>query len=386
MNLGAGRVVMQDLPRIDQAIADGTLAADPRARAPSSRKLQGDRRHRPPDGPDVARRRAFAPGPYRRACRDPVATPACRSSVHAFLDGRDTPPQERRRLSRQVPRRHRGPHGGIRSPPSAAATTPWTATSAGTASRSPTRPSSRREGERAADALAAVERSLCARRDRRVRPADRRSATMPACATATACCSPISAPTARARSCRRCSTRPSTASRARASSSFAAALGMIEYSTELNRLHDDALPAEDARATCSARSSPRRGLKQLRIAETEKYAHVTFFFNGGDETRVPRRGAHPGARRPRSRPTTCKPEMSAPRGDRQAGRGDPAPAGSTSSCVNYANTDMVGHTGDLAAARQGGGDGRRLPRPRRRGGRARRAAPCSSPPTTATPR
>ena len=37
------------------------------------------------------------------------------------------------------------------------------------------------------------------------------------------------------------------------------------------------------------------GMTQLRIAETEKYAHVTFFFNGGEETRLPRR--RPGADR-----------------------------------------------------------------------------------------
>ncbi len=48
------------------------------------------------------------------------------------------------------------------------------------------------------------------------------------------------------------------------------------------------------------------GLRQLRIAETEKYAHVTFFFNGGVETQ------YPGEDRvlvasPRSRPTTSSP-------------------------------------------------------------------------------
>ena len=37
------------------------------------------------------------------------------------------------------------------------------------------------------------------------------------------------------------------------------------------------------------------GLAQLRIAETEKYAHVTYFFNGGVEQRLPGRGSHPGA-------------------------------------------------------------------------------------------
>ncbi len=50
----------------------------------------------------------------------------------------------------------------------------------------------------------------------------------------------------------------------------------------------------------------RAGLKQLRIAETEKYAHVTFFFNGGEER------VFDGEERilvpsPRSRPTTSSP-------------------------------------------------------------------------------
>ena len=45
------------------------------------------------------------------------------------------------------------------------------------------------------------------------------------------------------------------------------------------------------------------GLKQLRIAETEKYAHVTFFFNGGEERVSPARSAS-WCPRPRSRPTT----------------------------------------------------------------------------------
>ena len=54
--------------------------------------------------------------------------------------------------------------------------------------------------------------------------------------------------------------------------------------------------------------------------------------------------------------------------------------------VNFANPDMVGHTGVDPGGRAGGRDGRRLPRP---GGRARSsgsAASASSPPTTATPR
>ena len=83
---------------------------------------------------------------------------------------------------------------------------------------------------------------------------------------------------------------------------FAAALGMTEYSTALNRFLTTLFPPEDLSETFGEMVS-RAGLTQLRIAETEKYAHVTFFFNGGREERVPRRGAASWCPRPRSRPT-----------------------------------------------------------------------------------
>src|SRR5207237_10593954 len=91
----------------------------------------------------------------------------------------------------------------------------------------------------------------------------------------------------------------------------------------------------------------RAGARQLRCAETEKYAHVTFFFNGGRET------VFPGEERilvpsPRAVKTyDLKPEMSAEEVTRQL---------ETRMCefgfvlVNYANPDMVGHTGVLPAA------------------------------------
>jgi 2,3-bisphosphoglycerate-independent phosphoglycerate mutase len=91
------------------------------------------------------------------------------------------------------------------------------------------------------------------------------------------------------------------------------------------------------------------GLRQLHIAETEKYAHVTFFFNGGVEKAVEgeERVLVPS---PRDVPTyDHKPEMSAPGvtdelvARLQAGTFDFV-------VVNYANADMVGHTGDIAAA------------------------------------
>jgi 2,3-bisphosphoglycerate-independent phosphoglycerate mutase len=91
----------------------------------------------------------------------------------------------------------------------------------------------------------------------------------------------------------------------------------------------------------------RAGVRQLRCAETEKYAHVTFFFNGGRET------VFPGEERilvpsPREVKTyDLKPEMSAEEVTQQLEK---------RMCefgfvlVNYANPDMVGHTGVLPAA------------------------------------
>jgi 2,3-bisphosphoglycerate-independent phosphoglycerate mutase len=92
-----------------------------------------------------------------------------------------------------------------------------------------------------------------------------------------------------------------------------------------------------------------RGRVQLRIAETEKYAHVTYFLNGGREEPFPgeERRLIPS---PREVPTyDQKPEMSAPEVTEEAldrirsGRYDLV-------VLNFANMDMGGHTGDLEAA------------------------------------
>lgn len=90
------------------------------------------------------------------------------------------------------------------------------------------------------------------------------------------------------------------------------------------------------------------GLKQLHIAETEKYAHVTFFFNGGREEPFPGedRALVPS---PRGVATyDLKPEMSA------YGITEKALEGISSGVysflvMNYANTDMVGHSGKMSA-------------------------------------
>jgi 2,3-bisphosphoglycerate-independent phosphoglycerate mutase len=91
------------------------------------------------------------------------------------------------------------------------------------------------------------------------------------------------------------------------------------------------------------------GLGQLHVAETEKYAHVTYFFNGGREEEWPGevRVLVPS---PRDVPSyDHKPEMSAPevtdRFVEAIGSGDFAFA-----VLNFANPDMVGHTGSIPAA------------------------------------
>lgn len=86
-----------------------------------------------------------------------------------------------------------------------------------------------------------------------------------------------------------------------------------------------------------------QGLKQLRIAETEKFAHVTFFFNGGQET------PFDGENRilvpsPKVATYDLQPEMSAPEIAEklvvELNKGE-----ASFICLNFANGDMVGHTG-----------------------------------------
>ena len=92
------------------------------------------------------------------------------------------------------------------------------------------------------------------------------------------------------------------------------------------------------------------GYRQLRIAETEKYAHVTYFFNGGKED------VFPGEDRilvpsPKVATYDLQPEMSAPEVTEKvvaaicSGEYDMI-------ILNYANPDMVGHTGDFEAAKR----------------------------------
>lgn len=89
-----------------------------------------------------------------------------------------------------------------------------------------------------------------------------------------------------------------------------------------------------------------KGLKQLRIAETEKYAHVTFFFNGGEEKQFSNENRIL-VDSPRDVATyDLKPEMSAKKVTKELLK---VLSDYDFIVINYANCDMVGHTGDFLA-------------------------------------
>jgi len=122
---------------------------------------------------------------------------------------------------------------------------------------------------------------------------------------------------------------------------------MTRYSHDLDcPVVFDEVPVEDTIAEILSRN----GLRQLHVAETEKYAHVTYFFNGGREEEWP------GETRilvpsPRDVPSyDHKPEMSA----REVAERFASEIGSgyAFGVVNFANPDMVGHTGSIPAAVQ----------------------------------
>ena len=89
----------------------------------------------------------------------------------------------------------------------------------------------------------------------------------------------------------------------------------------------------------------KQGLRQLRIAETEKYAHVTYFFNGGEETPFPLE-QHMLVPSPKVATYDLKPEMSAPQVAEVVVEKLNADAADVV-VVNFANADMVGHSGLL---------------------------------------
>jgi 2,3-bisphosphoglycerate-independent phosphoglycerate mutase len=343
MNLGAGRVVMQDLPRIDQAFRDGSLAENPALHDfVQALKRSGGACHLiglvSPGG--VHSHQDHMVGLARI-----LATVGIPVVVHAFLDGRDTPPRSAVGFMRDFVQALAGLKG---------------VTFGTVGGRYYAMDRDKRwdrvakayacltlgEGEAAADPLAAIEASYARDTgDEFVLPtaiagykgmrdgdgllmanfrADRAREILQAL------CDPAFDGFPRTKVAR-----------------FAARLGMAEYSQDLNRFLTTLFPPNELTRILGELLA-EAGKTQLRIAETEKYAHVTFFFNGGREQ------VFEGEERilvpsPKVATYDLQPEMSAVEvTDRlveaiRSGRFDAV-------IVNYANGDMVGHTGMLDAA------------------------------------
>ena len=342
MNIGAGRIVLQDLPRIDQAVRSGDIEANP--------ALHGFIDRLKASGGTAQVMGLMSPGGVH-SHQDQIAA-ICRIlaaagvpvRVHAFLDGRDTPPASARDFLENF----------LAAAPEAAIATvggryyamdrdkrwdrverAYRALVSG-------------EGVAAAGPLAAIEASYAKEvTDEFVEPAVIRGyrgmgdgdGVLMANFRAD-----------RAREILAALLDPGFDGFQRARVvRFAAAAGLVEYSEAHNRWLDTLFPAVDIDDTLGEVVA-KAGLKQLRIAETEKYAHVTFFLNGGREE------IFDGEERilipsPKVATYDLRPEMS-------AFEVTEALVGAIDSgdfdliVVNYANGDMVGHTGKLAAAIQ----------------------------------
>ena len=342
MNLGAGRVVMQDLPRIDQAMHDGSLARNPVLRNfIAALKKSGGR---------AQLLGLLSPGgvhshqDHIAALANAIADAGVAVAVHAFLDGRDTPPQSAHGFVEKfladvkghdvrigtIGGRYYGMDRDKR----------WDRVQLAYDAMVDAK------GPRASDAPSAIAASYDAgKNDEFVIPA-----VIDGYAPMKDGDGLIMA-NFRADRARQILTALADAKfdgfqRGRAIN-FADRAGMCEYSDALAPLFHTLFEPQSL-THIMGQLVAEAGMKQLRIAETEKYAHVTFFFNGGREE------VFPGEDRimvpsPKVATYDLKPEMSAPElTDKLVGAIE---SGSYDFIVvNFANGDMVGHTGMLDAA------------------------------------
>ena len=128
---------------------------------------------------------------------------------------------------------------------------------------------------------------------------------------------------------------------------FSNSLGMTEYSEKISSYMKSIFLSNKIQDTLGEIIS-KNNLKQLRLAETEKYPHVTFFFNGGKETVLPgeTRVMIPS---PKVSTYDQKPEMSAHQVEAELIKAIELGIYDLI-IINFANPDMVGHTGNLNAA------------------------------------
>ncbi len=127
---------------------------------------------------------------------------------------------------------------------------------------------------------------------------------------------------------------------------LSALLGMVEYSDGHNDYMTTVFPKRDIVNTLGEWVA-KQGLRQFRLAETEKYPHVTFFLNGGKEQPEGGEDRHM-PKSPKVATYDLQPEMSSAEVSEKFV--EAIYAGYDLIVTNYANPDMVGHTGDLQAA------------------------------------
>ena len=343
MNIGAGRIVMQELPRIDQAIADGSIAELPPLTA-LVKDLAGSRRVCHLLG-------LVSPGGVHAMQDHMIAlvrildAAGVQTRLHAFLDGRDTPPSSAIGYMTDVFTALKD----CRLFKVATVTGRYFAMdrdknwdrvvlayNAIVEAR----------GNAAPDPLSAINNSyLAGKTDEFMLPAivDGYSGMADGDALLM-----FNYRADRAREILTTLVDPAfTGFPRKRQIAFSHRVGMTDYSEALSKFLDTLFPQRSL-DNILGQVIAERGLKQLRIAETEKYAHVTFFLNGGDEREFP------GEERilvpsPKVATYDLKPEMSAVEvTDKlvEAIRSNKFDL----IVVNYANGDMVGHTGIFEAA------------------------------------
>jgi 2,3-bisphosphoglycerate-independent phosphoglycerate mutase len=342
LNIGAGRIVYQDYTRIDQAIRDGSFHRNPALCAGIDAAIER--------GSTVHLMGLLSPGgvhshekQFFETVRLAAERGASAIAVHAFLDGRDTPP--------------RSAEASIRRMQEVVDTIPGAriATLSGRyyamdrdnrwdrvekAYRALVSATADQHAATALDGLAeAYERG---ENDEFVLPTVIDGATGVRDGDTVIF---VNFRADRARELTMAFVNDPFDGFARERIELAAFVTMTEYMAGLPV--SVAFPPETLKRILAAELS-EHGLHQLRIAETEKYAHVTFFFNGGEETPYPleERILVPS---PKVATYDLQPEMSAPELTEKLTAAIRSKTFDVIIC-NVANPDMVGHTGHLDAA------------------------------------
>ena len=341
LNLGAGRVVMQDLPRIDAAVADGELARRiEESGLVASLKKTGGTCHiiglMSPGGVHAHQDHAVAVAKILRERDIPVA-------VHALTDGRDTAPRSAAEALAKL---------DTDLPAGAPIATVCGRYFAMDRDKRWERVKCaydllvRGEGTPRESAVAAVEASYAADiSDEFIAPAV--IGAYPGMKDGDAIlCTNFRAD--RARELLDALLLKTFDGFDRGTPvRFCAAAGMASYGSELDQVMVTLFPRQSLEKGLGEVVA-EAGLAQVRAAETEKYPHVTYFLNGGRET------PYPGEDRilvpsPKVATYDLQPEMSAPELTEKVL--EAIRSGTYSLIVlNYANPDMVGHTGSLPAA------------------------------------